>query len=69
MPFKKSILENNTMISHELQQALKRPKNYHTLSPSEQWEIDKSLGILDWEPTVADRAEYQKIMRRQKTKK
>lgn len=54
------------MISHELKQALKRPRNYHELSPSRQWKIDKELGILDWEPTATDQAEYQKIMRLQK---
>lgn len=25
-----------------------RPTNYFKLSGKEQWEIDKSLGILDW---------------------
>jgi hypothetical protein len=49
--------------SHELQQALKRPKNYHKLPSSEQWTIDKNLGILDWEPTATDQAQYQKIMK------
>jgi len=31
-----------------------RPYNYTRLSPQEQWDIDKSLGILDWdgEPTT-----------------
>jgi len=27
----------------------RRPKNYGSLSPREQWEIDKKLGILDWD--------------------
>lgn len=26
-----------------------RPKDYFQLSGQEQWAIDKSLGILDWE--------------------
>jgi hypothetical protein len=26
-----------------------RPKNFFKLSAEEQWAIDKSLGILDWE--------------------
>jgi hypothetical protein len=30
-------------------QATKRPANYEKLSPREQWEIDKELGILDWD--------------------
>jgi hypothetical protein len=29
--------------------SLKRPDNYSQLSPREQWEIDKELGILDWD--------------------
>lgn len=29
--------------------ALKRPANYINLSQQRQWEIDKSLGILDWD--------------------
>lgn len=30
-------------------QAAKRPANFNTLSPEEQWQIDKELGILDWD--------------------
>lgn len=30
------------------EQAMKRPSNYHKLSSQDQWEIDKRLGILDW---------------------
>lgn len=29
--------------------AQRRPGNYSDLSPQEQWEIDKELGILDWD--------------------
>jgi hypothetical protein len=28
--------------------ALRRPANYEYLSASQQWRIDKELGILDW---------------------
>lgn len=31
------------------EQSFKRPKNFRSLSPEEQWRIDKELGILDWE--------------------
>lgn len=31
------------------EESFKRPKNYFKLSPETQWDIDKSLGILDWE--------------------
>lgn len=29
--------------------SFQRPKNYFKLSAREQWDIDASLGILDWE--------------------
>ena len=28
--------------------SFKRPRNYISLSPKEQWAIDRDLGILDW---------------------
>lgn len=28
--------------------SFKRPSNFFKLSPERQWDIDKSLGILDW---------------------
>jgi hypothetical protein len=31
------------------EKSFQRPKNYFKLSGERQWEIDKSLGILDWE--------------------
>lgn len=30
------------------EKSFQRPKNYFKLSGSEQWAIDKRLGILDW---------------------
>jgi hypothetical protein len=42
-----------------LERALKRPLNYHKLSSSEQWSIDKELGILDWEPTLDEAKAYK----------
>lgn len=30
-------------------QALKRPKNYDSLDSYQQWQIDRDLGILDWD--------------------
>jgi len=41
-------------------QALKRPSNYWALSSREQWAIDKQLGILDWDPTPEEVAEYKR---------
>jgi hypothetical protein len=43
--------------------AKKRPLNHYKLSPQEQWDIDKKLGILDWEGprTPEELKELQKI--------
>lgn len=30
------------------EKSFRRPTNYFNLSEERQWEIDKSLGILDW---------------------
>ena len=30
------------------EKSFQRPSDYFKLSPERQWEIDKSLGILDW---------------------
>lgn len=30
------------------EQSFKRPGDFFKLSPEEQWEIDKRLGLLDW---------------------
>jgi len=45
-------------MSYMLEQALKRPRNFGSLSSSEQWAIDKRLGILDWDPDKAESAEF-----------
>jgi len=31
------------------QAATRRPANYCELSPQSQWDVDKGLGILDWD--------------------
>lgn len=33
------------------EQTFKRPKDFFKLSSQQQWDIDKNLGILDWEGT------------------
>jgi hypothetical protein len=38
-------------LSDGAQRAKQRPINYCELPPERQWEIDKSLGILDWDGT------------------
>lgn len=30
------------------EKSFERPKHFFKLSPEEQWDIDKRLGILDW---------------------
>ena len=39
------------------QAALQRPTNFSDLSAKEQWDIDKQLGILDWEGGPPSREE------------
>lgn len=39
----------NRPLSEGAQQAKKRPSNYCEMSAQEQWAVDKSLGILDWD--------------------
>lgn len=33
------------------EKSFERPKNFFKLSAKERWEIDKRLGILDWNGT------------------
>lgn len=45
------------------EKSFERPRNYFRLSPQEQWDIDKRLGILDWEGrdlSEADQARFTK---------
>jgi hypothetical protein len=42
--------------------SFQRPKNYFRLSVRQQWDIDESLGILDWNPshmTDADKERFK----------
>lgn len=44
------------------EKSFQRPKNYFHLSAREQWDIDKQLGILDWEGedlTEADKKRFR----------
>lgn len=36
------------------ERSFSRPKNYFKLIPQRQWEIDDSLGILDWDGRMTD---------------
>lgn len=48
---KKDEKKDEKPLSEGARRARKRPANYHKLSAREQWAIDKSLGILDWDGT------------------
>ena len=44
------ILAVKTSSQREMfEKSFQRPSHYFKLSPERQWEIDKSLGILDWD--------------------
>jgi len=43
-----------------LEKALMRPSNFFSLSERGKWDIDKSLGILDWDPTKEEEKEFKK---------
>lgn len=45
---------------NEINLLLQRPSNYFKLSNEEQWDIDKSLGILDLEVTLT-KSQQQKL--------
>ena len=44
------------------EESFKRPRNYFKLTAREQWDIDKRLGILDWQGdhlTEADKKRFR----------
>ena len=41
------------------QVSFQRPTNYLKLTPKEQWDIDKELGILDWTGEGMDEADTE----------
>ena len=45
-------------MSTALESALSRPLHYSVSGAQRQWEMDKSLGILDWDPTPEEAEEY-----------
>jgi hypothetical protein len=46
---KKQDSEKKSGLSPEAEKAKQRPADFEDLSAREQWEIDKELGILDWD--------------------
>lgn len=57
-------MEHKTLTEREcFEKSFERPSNYFKLSASEQWAIDKNLGILDWEGldlTKEDKEKFKK---------
>lgn len=50
------------MTEHQMyEKSFLRPSNYFKLKPSEQWSIDKELGILDWEGSDLTKEEIEKF--------
>ena len=45
------------------EKSFERPKNYFKLSPERQWEIDKQLGILDWEGGNLTKEEKERFLK------
>lgn len=43
------------------EKSFERPNNYFHLSGEEQWEIDKRLGILDWEGSGLSEADMERF--------
>lgn len=44
------------------ERSFQRPKNYFKLSISQQWEIDATLGILDWEGNNLNEEQKQRFL-------
>lgn len=44
------------------ERSFQRPKNYFKLSNSQQWEIDATLGILDWEGSNLTEEEKERFL-------
>jgi len=42
------------------EKSFERPTNFFLLSAKEQWEIDKLLGILDWDPDILTPTEKER---------
>jgi len=44
------------------EKSFERPRNFFKLSPQRRWEIDKRLGILDWEYTELSKEDRKRFM-------
>ena len=51
------------------EKSFQRPTNYFKLSPERQWEIDASLGILDWIGNDLTEEEKERFKNHYKNKK
>jgi hypothetical protein len=43
------------------EKSFERPRNFFELSTQEQWNIDKKLGILDWQGEFLDGADVARF--------
>lgn len=43
------------------EKSFQRPKNFFKLTSQEQWEIDKVLGILDWDGSDLTKEQLKKF--------
>ena len=46
------------MSRSDLEKALQRPLDHNESGPEQRWQTDRGLGILDWDPTPLEHAEY-----------
>lgn len=51
------------------EKSFERPSNFFELSAERQWEIDKSLGILDWMGDDLTEEDKKRFQEHYKTKK
>lgn len=56
------MLKKYSMTEQQMfEKSFERPKNYFKLSPERQWEIDKELGILDWNGSNLTKEEIKRF--------
>jgi len=50
------------------EKSFERPANYFKLSAKEQWEIDRELGILDWQGNDLTKEDVKRFKDHYKTR-
>ena len=51
------------------EKSFERPSNYFKLSAEQQWDVDKSLGILDWNGDDLSKEDMKRFKDHYKKKK